>query len=95
MSPPPHSSQGISILLRKKDGSDGPIRLGYDPDALPSHRVGAEDAIAFTQRYLVLATVEGAELSPITRLMAGQEVERVPSALPQEIQGPRRSYNPS
>src|SRR5919106_1415299 len=95
MSPPPHSSQDISVLLGQEDGGDGAVCLGDDPDALRSYRVGAEDAVAVSQGDLVLWAVEGAQLSPITRSMMGQVVERMSSALPEKIQGPRRSYNPS
>jgi hypothetical protein len=94
MSPPPHSSQGISVLLWKKDGGDGAVGLGDDPDALPSYRVGAEDAIALAQGDLVLAAVEGTELSPVTSRVTGQIVEGVPTALPEEIQGPWSGYDP-
>src|SRR5215217_3193696 len=34
-------------------------------DALPSYRIGAEDSVAVSQGDLVLATVEGTDLSPV------------------------------
>ena len=51
--------------------------------------------IAVSQGDLVLTAVEGTKVSPVARRMANQVVERVPSALPKKIQGPRSGYDPS
>ena len=44
--------------------------------------VGAEDPVALAQGDLVLAAVEGAQLSPVARRVASQVVEGVPPRSP-------------
>src|SRR5215207_4500956 len=87
-SPPPHSSQGISVLLWKKDGGDGAVILGDDPEPPLRNVVGTEDPVALAQRDLVLATVEGAQLSPVAQRVTSQQVEGVYSGLLENSQGP-------
>src|SRR5687768_9446258 len=91
-SPPPHNSQAISVLLRQEDGGDGAVGLGDDPDPTRRDVVGAEDPITVAQRDLVLAAVEGAQLSPVPCSMAGQVLEGVRPYLREEFQGPRSGY---
>src|SRR5215210_1486274 len=53
-----------------------------------------KDSVSISQRDLVLAAVEGTELSPVASGMASQVVEGMTSCLHEQFQGPRRSYNP-
>ena len=59
-----------------------------------SYRVGAEDPVALAQGDLVLAAVEGAQLSPVARGVASQQVEGVLPRLREQLQGPRSGHDP-
>src|SRR5919112_2077261 len=95
LSPPPHSSQDISVLLGQEDGGDGAVSLGDDPNPPSGNVVGAEDPVAISQSDLVLVAVEGAEVSPVPCGMAGDVAERVLLYIREEFQGPRSGHYPS
>ena len=71
----------------------GAVSLGDDPDSPRQDVVGAEDAVALAQGDLVLAEVEGAEISPVTCRVTSQQVKGVRTRLREEFQGPRSSHN--